>query len=227
MKLSYERNSFFEVNHRFHYLPLLNGLIDIKYIEEDGGRRRSMDKSESIIMSEVAEGNLSAFHELVERYQNSLLNYAYRYTGDRAAAEDIAQEVFFRVFKSAKDYRPLSSFKTWLFTIATNLCLNELRDNRISRNTIDVFELNEAGFVFLATTLTSPERETENRELSTVLMKAIRSIPEKQRVALLLHKYSGFSYLEISRMMSCSVSAVESLIHRARQSLKNQLSSYL
>jgi RNA polymerase sigma-70 factor (ECF subfamily) len=186
-----------------------------------------MPASEAKILSQVAEGNLSAFREIVERYQNSLLNYAYRYTGDRTASEDIAQEVFLRVFKTAKDFRPLSSFKTWLFTIATNLCLNELRDNRISRNTIDIFELNEAGFVVLASSRSLPDKEAEGRELSAVLMKAIRSLPEKQRVALLLHKYSGFSYLEISRMMSCSVSAVESLIHRARQSLKNQMSSYL
>ncbi len=108
-----------------------------------------MDKAESEIMAEVAKGNLSAFREIVESCQNPLLNYIYRYTGDRAAAEDIAQEVFLRVFKTAKEYRPLSSFKSWLFRIATNLCLNELRDNKIHRNTIDIFELNEAGFVGL------------------------------------------------------------------------------
>jgi RNA polymerase sigma-70 factor (ECF subfamily) len=184
-----------------------------------------MDESE--IISEVAKGDLSAFRQIVERYQNLLLNYICRYTGDRAAAEDIAQEVFLRVFKTAKEYRPLSSFKTWLFKIATNLCLNELRDNRIHRNTIDVFELNEAGFVALATERPSPVKELENSELSSTLKKALKSLPEKQRAALLLHKYSGFSYLEIGRMMDCSVSAVESLIHRARQSLKKQLTPYL
>jgi len=186
-----------------------------------------MDKAESKIMAAVAEGNLSAFREIVEGYQNSLLNYAYRYTGDKAAAEDIAQEVFLRVFKTAKDYQPLASFKTWLFKIATNLCLNGLRDNRLHRNTIDIFDLNEAGFVALASNRFSPEKQTEDRQLSTILMKALNSLPEKQRVALLLHKYDGFSYVEISRMMSCSVSAVESLIHRARQGLKKQMSPYL
>jgi RNA polymerase sigma-70 factor (ECF subfamily) len=186
-----------------------------------------MQDSESRIMLQIADGNLSAFRELVDCYQHSLLNYAYRYTGDRASAEDIAQEVFLRVFKAAKEYKPLSSFKTWLFKIATNLCLNELRDNKIFRNTVDIFELNEAGFVSLSVTRTSPEMETEGRELSTVLMAALRILPEKQRVALLLHKYEGFSYVEISRMMDCSVPAVESLIHRARQSLRKQLTPYL
>jgi RNA polymerase sigma-70 factor, ECF subfamily len=186
-----------------------------------------MDKAESEIMAEVAKGNLSAFREIVESYQNPLLNYIYKYTGDRTAAEDIAQEVFLRVFKTAKEYRPLSSFKTWLFKIATNLCLNELRDNKIHRSTIDVFELNEAGFVALSEKHPSPVRELENRELSSTLKKALKSLPEKQRVALLLHKYSGFSYSEISQMMNCSISAVESLIHRARQSLRKQLTPYL
>ena len=180
-----------------------------------------MKELESKVMAEVAKGNLSAFREIVERYQNPLLNYVCRYTGDRAAAEDIAQEVFLRVFKNANEYRPFSSFKTWLFKIATNLCLNELRDNRIRRNTIDIFELNEAGFVALVTKCPSPARELENRELSSTLKKA-ENFPEKQRVALLLHKYNGFSYVEISQMMGCSMSAVEALIHRARQSLKKQ-----
>jgi len=186
-----------------------------------------MENPEAKIMVEVAKGDLSAFREIVEPHQNPLLNYIYRYTGDRASSEDIAQEVFLRVFKNAKEYRPLSSFRTWLFKIATNLCLNELRDNKRHRNTIDIFELNEAGFVALAEKRPSPVRELENRELSSALKEAVKNLPEKQRVALLLHKYSGFSYLEISQMMDCSISAVESLIHRARQSLRKQLSPYL
>lgn len=178
-------------------------------------------------MAEVAGGNLSAFKELVERHQNALLNYIYRYTGDRASAEDIAQEVFLRVFRNAKEYQPVSSFKTWLFKIATNLCLNELRDNRIFSNTTDIFEPNESGFVALASNSHSPEKETESRELGAILMRAVSGLPENQRVALLLHKYEGFSYLDISRVMGCSVSAVESLIHRARRGLKKQLTPYL
>ena len=186
-----------------------------------------MEEFESKIMAEIAKGDLSAFREIVERHQKPLLNYIYRYTGDRSTAEDIAQEVFCRVFKTAKEYRPLSSFKAWLFKIATNLCLNELRDNKLHRNTIDIFELNEAGFVALATKCPSPVRELEARELSFILKMALKSLPEKQRVAILLHKYSGFSYVEVSRMMGCSVPSIESLIHRARQSLKKQLTPYL
>jgi len=85
------------------------------------------------------------------------LTISIRYTGDVAAAGDIAQEVFLRVFKTARKYQPLSSFKTWLFKIATGLCLNELRNNRILGNAVDIFELNEAGFVSLAVKCTSPD----------------------------------------------------------------------
>jgi RNA polymerase sigma-70 factor (ECF subfamily) len=186
-----------------------------------------MEEPESNIMAEVAKGDLSAFRKIVDRYRKPLLNYIQRYTGDKAAAEDIGQEVFLRIFKTAKEYQTLSSFKTWLFKIATNLCLNELRDNKIHRNTIDIFELNEAGFVALSSESLSPLRELETHELSSTLKAAIKNLPEKQRVALLLHKYSGFSYGEISQMMGCSTSAVESLIHRARHSLRKQLRSYL
>ncbi len=186
-----------------------------------------MTEDDAKIMSEVAGGDLSSFRRIVERYQSSLINYILRYTGDRAGAEDIAQEVFLRVFKAAGEYRALSSFKTWLYTIATNLCLNELRDNRIFRNSVNIFEMNESGFISLASPRRSPEAETETREMSAILMKAIRSLPEQQRIALLLHKYDGFSYLEISRIMSSSVPAVESLIHRARLGLKKTLTPYL
>jgi RNA polymerase sigma-70 factor (ECF subfamily) len=186
-----------------------------------------MTEDDAQIMSEVAAGDLSAFRRIVERYQGSLINYIFRYIGDRAGAEDIAQEVFLRVFKAAGEYRALSSFKTWLYTIATNLCLNELRDNRIFRNTINIFELNESGFVSLVSPRRSPEAEIESRETSAILTRALKSLPEKQRIALLLHKYEGFSYLEISRIMDCTVPAVESLIHRARLGLKKELTPYL
>jgi RNA polymerase sigma-70 factor (ECF subfamily) len=186
-----------------------------------------MYEPEAKIMSEVAEGNLAAFRKIVDLYQKPIISFIARFIGDRAGAEDIAQEVFLKVFKAAGDYRPKSKFKTWLFKIATNLCLNELRDNRIFRNTIDIFELNQLGFLALASPRSSPEKEAEGRELSAVLMKAIKSLPEKQRLALLLHKYEGFSYLEISRLMDCSVPSVESLIHRARHGLKKTLTPYL
>ena len=89
-----------------------------------------MEEREAKIMSEIAEGNISAFREIVELHQKPLINFISRFIGDKTTAEDIAQEVFIKLFKAAKDYRPKSKFKTWLFKIASNLCLNQIRDKK-------------------------------------------------------------------------------------------------
>jgi RNA polymerase sigma-70 factor (ECF subfamily) len=186
-----------------------------------------MEEREAKIMSEVAEGDLSAFRELVELHQKSLLNFIARFIGDKTGAEDMAQEVFIRVFKSARGYTPQSKFKTWLFKIATNLCLNKIRDNKHQPQLVDLFELNEAGFIAIAPDTYSPERALEYRELRDVIKNALKKLPKNQRIALLLQKYNGFSYNEISQIMGYSVAAVESLIQRARQNLRKMLALYL
>lgn len=185
-----------------------------------------MEEFESKIMAEVAKGNLSAFREIVERYQKPLLNFVSKFVSDKTMPEDISQEVFLRVFKAAKNYKPKAKFKTWLFKIAVNYCLNEIRADKNSPQCIDLFELNEAGFLAVAPDTYSPEKELENRELGDILRQAIADLPEKQRIALLLKKYHGFSYDEISHIMGCSVSAIESLIQRARHNLKKTLLPY-
>ncbi|MDH5202289.1 MAG: RNA polymerase sigma factor [Nitrospirota bacterium] len=131
------------------------------------------------------------------------------------------------MFKAAKNYKPKSKFKTWLFTIASNLCLNQIRDNKNRPQIVDIFEFNEAGFLAIAPYDCCPEKTLENKELMDIIRDSIRDLPKKQRIALLLQKYDGFSYSEISHMMGCSVSAVESLIQRARQNLKKTLTLYL
>lgn len=186
-----------------------------------------MDEPEAKIMADVAEGNLSAFRKIVELYQNSLVHFITRFIGDKTEAEDIAQEVFLKVFKAAGDYRPKSKFKTWLFKIATNHCLNAIRDGKKNPDMRGLFELNEAGFLAIAPDTYSPLRILEGREIGNAVRDAIGKLPHNQRTALLLREFSGFSYGEISHIMGCSVSAVESLIQRARQNLRKMLSSYL
>jgi RNA polymerase sigma-70 factor (ECF subfamily) len=186
-----------------------------------------MNEPEAKIMAEVAEGKLSAFRTLVELHHKPLISFISRFTGDRNSAEDIAQEVFLRVFKAAKDYKPQAKFKTWLFTIATNLCLNEIRDNKSIPKIVDLSDLHEQEYPGIASAAFSPEKAAENAELSTAVRKAINNLPENQRIAILLRQYNDFSYSEISKIMGISVSAVESLIQRARQSLKKSLSPYL
>lgn len=186
-----------------------------------------MEEPEVKIMVEVAEGNLSAFRTIVELHHKPLISFIARFTGDRDSAEDIAQEVFLRVFKAAKNYKPQAKFKTWLFTIATNLCLNEIRYNKSSPKIVDLSDLHEERYPIVATEAFSPQKAAENAELSAAVRKAIRNLPENQRIAILLRQYNEFSYGEISKIMVLSTSGVESLIQRARQSLKKSLSSFL
>jgi RNA polymerase sigma-70 factor (ECF subfamily) len=186
-----------------------------------------MSEPEAKIMTEVAEGNLAAFRIIVELHHKPLISFIARYTGDRDSAEDIAQEVFLRVFKAAKDYKPQAKFRTWLFTIATNLCLNELRKNKSSPKLVDLSYLHEQEYPIAAPAAFSPEKAAQDAELSAAVHKAIQSLPENQRIAILLRQYNDFSYAEISEMLGISTSAVESLIQRARQNLKRSLSSFL
>ncbi len=184
-----------------------------------------MNEPEAKIMADVAGGDLSAFKTLVELHHKPLINFIARYTGDRDSAEDIAQEVFLRVFKAAKTYKPQAKFRTWLFTIATNLCLNEIRGSKSSPKFVDLSDLHEYPAVVSAAF--SPQQAAENVEREMAVRKAIGNLPENQRIAILLRQYHEFSYAEIGKIMGLTVPAVESLIQRARQSLKKSLSHYI
>jgi len=186
-----------------------------------------MNEPEAKIMTDVAGGNLAAFRVIVELHHKPLINFIARYTGDRDSAEDIAQEVFLRVFRAATDYKPQAKFRTWLFTIATNLCLNELRDNKNAPKLVELSDLQEQEYPIAASASFSPEKAAQDAELSAGVRKAIQNLPENQRSAILLRQYHEFSYEEISRIIGISTSAVESLIQRARQNLKKSLISFL
>jgi RNA polymerase sigma-70 factor (ECF subfamily) len=186
-----------------------------------------MDERDEELMAVVAEGDLSAFRLIVERHQKPLINFISRYLGDRTAAEDVAQEVFLRIFKAAKDYKPQAKFKTWLFTIATNLCLNEIRNSRSKPAFVELADAPEAEYPVIASDSFSPQKAAEKEELNAAVRKAIGELPENQRIAILLRQYHEFSYTEIGKIMGLSVPAVESLIQRARQNLKRQLTPFL
>jgi RNA polymerase sigma-70 factor (ECF subfamily) len=186
-----------------------------------------MEEPEAKIMVAVAKGDLSSFKTLVELHHKPLISFIARFTGGRDSAEDIAQEVFLRVFKAAKGYKPQTKFKTWLFTIATNLCLNQIRDNKSSTKFVDLSDVHATEYPISLPDAFSPQKSAENEELSTAVRKAIRNLPENQRIAILLRQYNDFSYHEISKVIGISIPAVESLIQRARQNLKKSLSPYL
>ena len=177
-------------------------------------------------MSWTAEGDEYAFEVLVRRHQASVLNLIYRYVGDRTRAKDLAQAVFVRVWQAAKTYKPRAKFTTWIYRIATNLCLNELKSAH-----------HKKWFQFFRSDANDEARTEENipdsspspedlllaKERSRQITDALQSLPESQRMALILKRYDDLSYQEIARIMGCSVSAVESLLVRARRTLQEKL----
>ena len=189
-----------------------------------------MTSSESDVdlMLRVKGGDHEAFRELIERHQRAVINVIHRAIGDAWEAEDLAQRVFIQVFRSASRYKPTAKFTTWLFTITHNTILNERR--RRARHAAESLEAMArqddeavAGLQLADERAPNPAREVAERELQERIQKAIEQLPEAQRTAVILCRFEGLAYEEIAEVLGCSVSAVKSLLHRARQTLKEQL----
>jgi RNA polymerase sigma-70 factor, ECF subfamily len=186
---------------------------------------------DAVLMLRVKRGDRAAFAGLVEKYKQPVLNFIYRTLHDEAEAEDLAQNVFLQVYKSARRYQRTAKFSTWLFTIARNLCLNELR--RRSRHPAESIEETHAEQD------DQPHRQFEDKaqiappekllygELAQKIEEALAELPENQRTAILLCRQEELSYEEIAEILDCSLSATKSLIHRGRETLKEKLKPYL
>ncbi|HVP77085.1 MAG TPA: sigma-70 family RNA polymerase sigma factor [Thermodesulfobacteriota bacterium] len=180
-------------------------------------------------MTRIAKGDDSAFEILVDRHQASVLNLIYRFIGDRTQAKDLAQEVFIRVWQAAKSYKPEAKFTTWLYRITANLCFNELKSSRrkkwFSFNRSD----EEGGHTLeetVADTAASAEDILLEKERTRQISDALQSLPDNQRMALVLKRYDDLSYQEIAQVIGCSVSAVESLLVRAKRTLQEKLKNF-
>jgi len=181
------------------------------------------------LMRRVTGGDKHAFEALVYRHQRPVLNFIFRSLGNRAEAEDLTQEVFLRVWKSAETYKPDAKFTTWLYRIAINLCINKQRALRI-RRWFSVFRPHElkqnSGDTFFPTEgaeTTTAENHLINSEQSRRILNALNDLPASQRLAIVLKIYDGLSYHEISQLMNRSVSAVDSLLIRAKKNLRKKL----
>jgi len=172
-------------------------------------------------MLRLKAGDAAAFTRLVERYRGPLVHFLYRMVGDAVTAEELAQEVFIRVYGARRRYRPQAKFSTWLFKIATNLALNSLRDTRLRRR------LEAASTEQVTSRLTDPaanvEQQLLEQERRAAIRRAVESLPEKQRLAVLLHKYQELDYAEIAAILGCSESALKSLLFRAYEALRAKL----
>lgn len=178
-------------------------------------------------MERVREGDLAAFEALVEAHQGRVIGTIAKMLGDETDAEDIAQQVFIRVWNSASRYMPSAKFTTWLFTILRNLVFNEMR--RRKRHPVLSLERgdDERSFQQPDTQAKPPSAVLLDAEMQQAIQAAIDSLPEVQRMAIVLRRYQDVPYEEIAKILKLSVPAVKSVLFRARQELREKLRRYL
>lgn len=185
------------------------------------------------LMLQVVGGSNDAFEVLVERYQDRLIGFFFHIVRDRTAAEDMAQEVFLRVYRARERYLPTARFSTWLFRIAHNLSSNQRRglarrkevslgNSGGSRNEVP----NEEQILAEKSAL-MPTRQLDTKETQDIVRDALDELNERQKMAVLLHKFEGMSYEDIGEVMGLKVVAVKSLISRARNNLRDVLAKHL
>ncbi len=180
-----------------------------------------------VLMERIGEGSHEAFRELVERHQNAVIGTVAKMLGNASEAEDIAQQVFLRIWRNAKRYRPDAKFTTYLFTITRNLVFNETR-RKSRKKEVSADEREENSHQLIAASPDrQPDAEVLQAELQHAVDEAIAGLPETQRMAVVLRRYEQLSYEEIAAVLNLSVSAVKSLLFRARTSLREALSGYL
>jgi RNA polymerase sigma-70 factor (ECF subfamily) len=180
------------------------------------------------LMLRVKSGDLEAFEALVTRHQHSVVGTAAKMLGGVAEAEDIAQQVFVRVWKSAARYEPSAKFTTWLMTITRNLVFNELRRRRRTRQvSMDTDEGDPIRQQFVDEEALAPSEKMLEAELQDAIDAAVAGLPENQRLAIVLRRFEGMPYEEIAKVLKTSVPAVKSMLFRARSELKVRLKKYL
>ena len=181
-------------------------------------------ENDAELMLRVRSGDAASYALLLERYRGPVIHFIFRMVANQAAAEELAQEVFLRVYRSRATYEPTAKFTTWLFRIATHLTLNYLRDRKNEKSHASLDEETEEGtsrqvLDRAPSAEQSLIRESKMREVRA----AIEGLPEKQRAAVLMHKFEEMEYSQIAKVLECSESAVKSLLFRAYETLRSRL----
>ena len=176
------------------------------------------------LMLRVGEGDDTSFALLLERHRGPVVHFLYRMVQNQAVSEELAQEVFLRVYRSRSTYEPTAKFTTWLFRIATHVALNSIRDGKKEKGheSLDV-ETSDGMERQVADRQPTVEQEMVQNVKLREVRQAIEALPAKQRAAVLMHKYEGLDYAQIAAVLSCSESAVKSLLFRAYESLRGRL----
>ena len=187
--------------------------------------------SDAQVMLRVKAGDQSAFDYLVEKYRRPMVSFMYRMARNSAAAEDLAQEVFLRVYRSRESYEASAKFTTWLYRIATNLAVNHARDTRYERPevTVSLDEPDEetGTTIEVADSNLTAEQAMMRRERLLAIRRKVEALPELQRLAVIMHKYQQMDYKQIAEVLNKSESATKSLLFRAYETLREQLKEYV
>jgi len=195
-----------------------------QWVKEDMGATSLAFDGDAELMLRVRDGDGASFALLLEKYRVSVSHFLYRMVQDQPVAEELAQEVFLRVYKSRESYEPTAKFTTWLYRIATHLALNWLRDGKNERGQERLDEVTEDGPVReVADRTPTVEHQMVRRVKLEEVRQAVAALPDKQRAAVLMHKYEEMDYSQIAKVLSCSESAVKSLLFRAYETLRVRL----
>src|SRR5579875_1410838 len=183
------------------------------------------------IMLELRAGNMAAFDVLLAKYRKPIIHFMYRMVHNQAVAEELAQEVFLRVYRSRETYRAEARFSTWLYRIATNLGVNHARDTRYERTSptvqLDEPDPDTGTTPDLADETPSAEANLLRKERMNAIRQHVMALPERQRTAVLMHKYEGLDYTSIGEVLKLSESATKSLLFRAYQTLREKLKDFV
>jgi RNA polymerase sigma-70 factor (ECF subfamily) len=190
------------------------------------------ERSDVDLMLAFQAGDEQAFSVLVDRHRSSIVNLTYRYLMNRTDAEDLAQEVFLRVYRARNRYRPEAKFTTWLYRVAVNACLNEVRDRK-HRPTHGALALPGGGDdeghlpAVADARVDAPPEAAARSELRARVREAVDQLPERQRLALLLNKFHGLGYEDLAASLELTVPAVKSLLVRARENVRRMIEPFL
>jgi len=176
------------------------------------------------LMLKTKAGDDTAFSELMNRHYKGVLNFIYRFTNIKENSEDLTQEVFLRVYRSAASYRPEAKFTTWLYKIATNVSMTHVKKKNAD---ISLDEMNENTGEYEDYEVEISDNVIYRKEMRNVIFSAMETLPEREKIAIMLCKYEGLSYEETAGVLECTVGAVKAYVHRGRMKLVNKLKPYL
>jgi RNA polymerase sigma-70 factor (ECF subfamily) len=183
------------------------------------------------VMLELRAGNMAAFDVLLGKYRKPIVHFMFRMVHNQAVAEELAQEVFLRIYRSRETYRAEARFSTWLYRIATNLGVNHARDTRHERSASTVYldepDAETGSTPDVADQTPSAEAGMLRRERMNAIRQYVMALPERQKTAVLMHKYEGMDYKQIGEVLKLSESATKSLLFRAYQTLREKLKDFV